>query len=177
AARDAGVRVSFDCNYRSKLWGGRATQAPALLGEILAEAELVFGGERDIALILDKDFASAPADDRFRQVAGAAFAAWPRLQRLASTERRYRSADEQELLGVLALRDRAIATAPHGLPCIVDRIGSGDAFAAGLLHGLLRGMADKAALDFALAAACLKHSVPGDVNLFARGRHAGLPRR
>jgi 2-dehydro-3-deoxygluconokinase len=163
AARAAGVRVSFDCNYRGKLWGERAAQAPALLREVVAEAELVFGGERDVALILGRDFTAT--DDGFQRAAEAAFAAWPRLQRLATTERRHRSADEQELLGRLARRDRTLATAPRGLAGIVDRIGSGDAFAAGLLHGLLRDMDDKAALDFALAAACLKHSVPGDVNL------------
>jgi 2-dehydro-3-deoxygluconokinase len=163
AARATGVRVSFDCNYRGKLWGARAAQAPALLGEIAAEAELVFGGERDVALVLGRDFAAT--DDGFRRAAEAAFAAWPRLRRLATTGRRHRSADEQELLGRLALRDRTLATAPRGLAGIVDRIGSGDAFAAGLLHGLLRDMDDKAALDFALAAACLKHTVPGDVNL------------
>jgi 2-dehydro-3-deoxygluconokinase len=163
AARAAGVRVSFDCNYRGKLWGERVAQAPALLREVVAEAELVFGGERDVALILGQDFAAT--DDGFRRAAEAAFAAWPQLQRLATTARRHRNADEQELLGRLARRDRTLATAPRGLAGIVDRIGSGDAFAAGLLHGLLRDMDDQAALDFALAAACLKHSVPGDVNL------------
>ncbi|MEW9571807.1 PfkB family carbohydrate kinase [Rhodanobacter sp. Si-c] len=165
AAHAAGVRVSFDCNYRGKLWGARAAQAPALLREIVAGAELVFGGERDIALILGEDFAAVPAGERFGHAAAAAFAAWPKLQCLATTEREQHSVDEQALLGRLARRGRTLATVPRGLAGIVDRIGSGDAFAAGLLHGLLRGMADAAALDFALAAACLKHSVPGDANL------------
>lgn len=165
AARAAGVRVSFDCNYRGKLWGGRVAQAPALLREVMAEAELVFGGERDIALILGEDFADVPAGECFGRAAAAAFAAWPNLQCLATTERRPHSVDEQALLGRLARRGRTLATAPRGLAGIVDRIGSGDAFAAGLLHGLLHGMDDAAVLDFALAAACLKHSVPGDANL------------
>lgn len=165
AARAAGVRVSFDCNYRGKLWGARAAQAPALLREIVAGAELLFGGARDIALILGEDTAGMPADESFGRAAAAAFAAWPGLQCLATTERRQHSVDEQVLLGRLARRGHTLATAPRGLAGIVDRIGSGDAFAAGLLHGLQRGMGDQAALDFALAAACLKHSVPGDANL------------
>jgi 2-dehydro-3-deoxygluconokinase len=58
-----------------------------------------------------------------------------------------------------------LTTRWHRLAGIVDRIGAGDAFAAGLLHGLTSGMHQPATLDFAVAAACLKHSVPGDVNL------------
>lgn len=47
---------------------------------------------------------------------------------------------------------------------IVDRVGTGDAFAAGLIHGLVSGMVDEQALEFAVAASCLKHSIPGDMN-------------
>ena len=165
AARAAGVRVSFDCNYRGKLWGARAPQASVLLREVVNGAELVFGSACDIALILDEDFGEAAEEERFSRAAEAAFAAWPSLQYLAATERWPRSVDEQLLLGRLARRGFTLATSPRTLTGIVDRIGSGDAFAAGLLHGLLRGMADAAALDFALAAACLKHSLPGDANL------------
>lgn len=165
AARDAGVRVSFDCNYRSRLWGARATQAPALLRELAGEAELVFGNDRDVALILDTAFVEDDEDARFASAAAAAFDAWPRLRRLVATARLHRNVDDHQLSGLLALRDRVVATAPHALTGIVDRIGGGDAFAAGFLHGLLRGMSDEAALAFAMAATCLKHSIPGDVNL------------
>jgi 2-dehydro-3-deoxygluconokinase len=58
-----------------------------------------------------------------------------------------------------------LTTRTHRLTGIVDRIGSGDAFAAGLLHGLITGLHQPAALDFAVAAACLKHSIAGDANL------------
>lgn len=165
AATAAGVGVSFDCNYRRNLWGGRADSAPALLRGMAAEADLLFAGERDIALLLGDDFASVPGDARFWHAADAAFAAWPRLQRMATTRRRFDSIDDHALQGLLALRDGGrLATLQRPLRGVVDRIGSGDAFAAGLLHGLLHGAAPMAALDFAVAAACLKHSVPGDVN-------------
>lgn len=165
AAHAAGVRVSFDGNYRARLWGARASQAPALLREIMAGADLVFGNDRDIALALGMEFPQAEAAGRFHAAASAAFSVWPRLRYLAATERSHRTVDDQALRGMLATRERLLATVPHALTGIVDRIGGGDAFAAGLLHGLLRGMSEEAALDFAIAAACLKHSLPGDANL------------
>ncbi|HUB88926.1 MAG TPA: sugar kinase [Dyella sp.] len=165
AARDAGKSISFDCNYRSKLWGSRATQAPALLRGIVGEADLLFGNDRDIALMLGTAFPQADAVERFRAAANAAFETWPRLRRMAATERLHRNVDDQDLFGLMATRDHLLTTAPYTLAHVVDRVGGGDAFAAGLLHGLFRGMPDKAMLDFAMAAACLKHSIPGDVNL------------
>lgn len=69
----------------------------------------------------------------------------------------------------MATRDGALHFTPtHALHGIVDRIGAGDAFAAGVLHGILSGMADADSLHFGLAAACLKHSIPGDFNLADR---------
>ncbi|HEX8779162.1 MAG TPA: sugar kinase [Rhodanobacter sp.] len=165
AARAARVSISFDCNYRSKLWGARIAQAPALLREVVGEADLLFGNERDIALMLDMEFPHAGALERFGAAADAAFATWPRLRRMAATERLHRNVDDQDLFGLMATRDRLLTTATHTLSHIVDRIGAGDAFAAGLLHGLLRGMPEQAMLDVAITAACLKHSIPGDVNL------------
>jgi 2-dehydro-3-deoxygluconokinase len=165
AARDIGMPISFDCNYRSKLWGARAPHAPALLREIAGEADLLFGNDRDIALMLGIEGSHADARDRFRAAAEAAFAAWPRLRHIAATERLHRNVDDQDLFGLLATRDRTLITATHTLAHVVDRIGGGDAFAAGLLHGLFRGLSDEAMLDFAITAACLKHSIPGDVNL------------
>lgn len=165
AARDAGMSISFDCNYRSRLWGERASQAPALLREIVSEADLLFGNDRDVALILGTACAQADAGGRFRAAADAAFAAWPRLRRIAATERLHRNVDDQDLFGLMATREHVLITVTHRLDHVVDRIGGGDAFAAGLLHGLFRGMPDQAMLDFAITAACLKHSIPGDVNL------------
>ena len=164
-ARNAGISVSFDCNYRSKLWGSRAPQAPALLREIVGAADLLFGNDRDIALMLGTEFPQADAIERFRAAADVAFATWPRLRRMAATERLHRNVDDQDLFGLMATHEQMLTTATHTLAHVVDRIGGGDAFAAGLLHGLFRAMPDQAALDFAITSACLKHSVPGDVNL------------
>jgi 2-dehydro-3-deoxygluconokinase len=165
AARAAGVAVAFDCNYRGRLWDARATRAPELLRQAMGEADLLFGNERDIALVLGTEFRDSSGEARFLPAAQLAFAAFPTLRWMATTERRAGDADTQELCGHLATREHVLTTRWHRLAGIVDRIGAGDAFAAGLLHGLASGMHQPATLDFAVAAACLKHSVPGDVNL------------
>ena len=171
-ARSLGVRVSFDGNFRSKLWGERAAQAPAWIQRVMAEADLIFGNDRDIALALGETFSQARAEERFLAAACAAFTAFPYLRHLAATERRHTNVDDQQLSGLLATGDRTLfTTTSHAMTGIVDRIGGGDAFAAGLLHGFLRGLPEQASLDFAVAAACLKHSSPGDVNL---GREADV---
>jgi 2-dehydro-3-deoxygluconokinase len=165
AARAAGVAVSFDCNYRSKLWGARSGKAARLLHEVLAETDLLFGNERDIELVLGTHIRHSDGEQRFLAASQQAFGNFPHLRWMAATERRALDAGTHELRGHLATREHVLTTRTHRLTGIVDRIGSGDAFAAGLLHGLVTSMHEPAMLDFAVAAACLKHSVPGDVNL------------
>ncbi|MFV3073690.1 PfkB family carbohydrate kinase [Niveispirillum fermenti] len=166
AAKAAGVKVSFDCNYRAKLWSDRGGDAPAVFARLAACADLMFGNERDIALILGADFHTLALSERFLAAAELAFRTWPGLQRLASTIRTHFDVDHQELTGRIATRDHRVHySRTYKLNGIVDRIGGGDAFAAGLIHGIDHGMATDAAINFAAAAAALKHAVPGDANL------------
>lgn len=160
AAVRLGVRVSFDSNFRPTLWADRVHEAPALLRRVYESVSLLFAEPRDFAMVL-----GTPETSGMGAAARAAFAALPRLEWIASTSRARQSADEQALSGQLAGRSASFESPTHALPGIVDRIGSGDAFAAGLLRGLLRGDAPQAALDFAVAAACMKHTIPGDVCL------------
>ncbi len=118
-----------------------------------------------MALILGRDFQAMPAHERFQASATETLAQFPHLQRIATTVRSQRSVDDHDLAAKLMSRDGLITTRTYSIGRIVDRIGSGDAFAAGLLHGIETGSSDQGALDFGLAAACLKHSVPGDFNL------------
>lgn len=164
AARQQGLSVSFDCNYRAKLWSRWQGDAPRVLRDIIDQADLLFAEQRDIALVLDRTFDETPADGRFQSAALAAFAAFPRLQRIATTVRVQRNVDDHDLSAVMMTRDTHLRTRQYSLGRIVDRIGSGDAFAAGVLHGISTGLEDPLALDFGLAAACLKHSIPGDFN-------------
>lgn len=168
AANGQGVAVSFDGNYRAKLWAAWKGDGPQVLRRLLSGASLGFVDERDIALILDRPFThDDPADNR-RAAAAAAFEAFPKLERIASTVRLHHAVDHHELSAVMFTREGELHTRSWPLVGIVDRIGAGDAFAAGVLHGLVGGMDDGAALEFGLAAACLKHGVPGDFNLSRR---------
>ena len=164
-ARERGLSVSFDCNYRARLWESWRGDPARVLHELVDKADLVFADERAIALILGMKLAEVAPARRFQHAAEQAFSAFPNLQRLATTMRTEHSVDHHELSAVLMSRERYTTARTYSLPSIVDRIGTGDAFAAGLLHGCLAGFDDQAALDFALAAACLKHSIPGDFNL------------
>jgi 2-dehydro-3-deoxygluconokinase len=162
AARQKRVPVSFDGNYRSKLWESWREQAPAILRALFEQADIMFGDDRDIALVLGTRFDDASADDRRARAAAAAFQAFPNLARIASTTRNQQSVDAQDYGAVMYTRDAAHRVAPVALSGIVDRVGTGDAFAAGVIHGLITGEGDGAALKFGLAAACLKHAIPGD---------------
>lgn len=164
-ADERGVAVSFDGNYRPKLWQAWDSDAPAILRGILAHVDVLFADYRDIAVVLGRDFEALPAEQRNPAAAQAAFAAFPRLRRMATTVRAQHSVDHHELSAQMITREREVATQVHAITPIVDRIGAGDAFAAGVLHGLRSGQEDAQALRFGLACACLKHSIPGDFNL------------
>src|SRR4029077_17021814 len=95
---------------------------------------------------------------KIQAAAEVAFAAFPRLARIATTQRSGAPAGPALGRGPVARNEPPRATRPFGLGAVVDRIGAGDAFAAGLLHALMAGQSDQAALDFATAAACAKHA-------------------
>ncbi len=178
AARAAGALVSFDGNFRPRLWATwDGTPAP-LLHALLAEADIAFIDYRDIDLILGVDpaaDATAPASERTLASAQRAFASFPHLQRLVCTQRTVRSVDAHTLGALLVHRDGGVhRIEAQPIDGIVDRIGGGDAFAAGVLHGVLSGMDDAAALAFGHAAARLKHSIPGDFNLVGVDEVAAL---
>src|SRR5690606_41691506 len=102
------------------------------------------------------------------RAARVAFETFPHLSWMANTERRRQSVEIQELTGWLHGRDATYCTRPYPLNGIVDRIGAGDAFAAGRVHGLVGGLDPQGTIEFGTAAACLKHSIPGDFNLIGR---------
>lgn len=166
AARTAGVKVSFDGNFRPKLWESWQGDAAGILRAIMAEADLMFASHRDIQVVLGRAFSQETSHARFLTGAEAAFSAFPHLQRMAATQRVQHSVDHHSLSAIDARRDGSSHITPvYELTSIVDRIGTGDAFAAGVLHGAITGMDDAQGLHFGLAAACLKHSLPGDFNL------------
>lgn len=158
AANAAGVPVSFDGNYRALLWRAWDGDGPEILKQILKSATYAFINERDIALILRARFESR--EGAFE----AAFAEFPRLRAIAATTRQQSSVDDQAIAGELVTRTRRWVSPVHELPGVIDRIGGGDAFAAGALHSVITGRDEQFTIDFAVAAGALKHSIPGDFN-------------
>jgi 2-dehydro-3-deoxygluconokinase len=178
AGRAAGAQVSFDGNFRPKLWAAWGADPGAVLRGLVAEADIAFADHRDIAVLLgDEASAADEPSARFAAAAARAFAAFPHLRRIATTVRNQHSVDHHSMSALMASREGALyATPTRAIDGIVDRIGTGDAFAAGVLHGLLTGMRDGDSLAFGLAAACLKHSIPGDFNLASRDEVLALMR-
>jgi 2-dehydro-3-deoxygluconokinase len=121
----------------------------------------------------------------FEDLTARVMTEFPNLARVAVTLRESASADGNRWSAVLRNRKGFLSGLSFDIRAIVDRIGTGDAFAAGLIHGLTRFEGDAEALDFAVAAAALKHSIPGDFNLstekdiltVARGDRSGRVRR
>jgi 2-dehydro-3-deoxygluconokinase len=167
AARSKGVRVSFDANYRAQLWQRWEGNPRSILSDLVSRSDILFGNHRDISLLLGCEF---PDDgpERRRGAAAAAFEAFPNLQLIASTARHVDTSGAQSLAARLDARDKAHQTDEIVLAEIVDRIGGGDAFAAGVLHGVLRDKKLEESAEYGLALACLKHTLPGDASLFTQ---------
>ena len=159
AAKAAGASVSFDSNFRAKLWADRSVDPRPSLTQAFKSCNVLFADHRDIALVTGENVTTP--DDAAR----IAFELSPQVDTLAFTERKVLSADHHELTGVMFTRSGVTRTKPHSVAGIVDRIGGGDAFAAGVLHGRASGWDTQKSLDFAVAAAVLKHYIAGDFNL------------
>lgn len=166
AARELGVRVSFDCNYRAKLWEGGKRKPAETLRELAEQADLVLADHRALEMILGLPEGIGSAAERFAHAASEGLKSFAQVRQIATMFRTEHSVDRHDLSAALCSRTGfSSSSRAYVLEQSVDRIGGGDAFAAGLLHGFLRGMSESDSLEFALAAACLKHSVPGDFNL------------
>jgi len=165
AARARGIRVSFDGNYRGQLWQKRGIDPQPILAELISRADILFGNHRDIGLLLGREFDSQGAARR-REAAVDAFAEFPNLSLIASTSRHIDEASRHHIAARIDTINAVHQTHEIVVGDIIDRIGAGDAFAAGALHGLLSGKDLDTVANYGLALACLKHSLPGDASLF-----------
>lgn len=186
-AKEAGVTVSCDLNFRKKLWTWRpGTQPKALarecIAEVLPHVDLVIANEEDAADVLDihatgSDVAAGQIDaEAYIEVARQIVRRYANVRRVAITLRESVSADHNNWGAMLYdAKSNAAAIAPLGASSryqpyeirdIVDRVGAGDSFAAGLLYALNTAelAAPERAIAFAVAASCLKHSIQGDFN-------------
>lgn len=167
AARSAGVPICFDGNYRTLLWDAWDSDPPAILRELVSEATILIGNHRDISLLLGRDF-SGDGEARRREAAEAAFDAFPRLELIASTARHLVTSDHHRISARVDDRAGGYQTEEIDVTGIIDRIGTGDAFAAGVLDGWLDGGDPVTMAHRGLALSALKHTIPGDMCLIGR---------
>jgi 2-dehydro-3-deoxygluconokinase len=165
AAHRRGVRISFDGNYRSQLWEAWDSDPKSILTRLVSKAEIMFGNHRDISLLLGTEF-SGEGEGRRREAAEAAFGHFANLKMIASTARHVEDADRHLISARVDTPDSAAQTEDVLVAGIVDRIGAGDSFAAGILHGVRTGRDLEWTVRSGLALTCLKHSLPGDFSLF-----------
>ena len=127
----------------------------------------MFGNHRDVSLLLGREF-SGEGEERRREAAEAMFAEFPNLGMIASTARHIVDADTHRISARIDGREGSAQTGEVVVAGIIDRIGAGDAFAAGILHGLRSGLDLDAMVRTGLALTCLKHSLAGDASLFSQ---------
>ena len=167
-ARARRITVSCDYNFRASLWRwGRP--APEVMRELVGQVQVGIANEEDcqraLGIAADLDVRGGPLDEAgVRALAERVLREFPNLEKQAITLRESHGADHNGWSACLHDRRRLLASRRYDITPIVDRVGSGDAFAAGLIYGLLSFGDDQRALEFAAAAGCLKHSVPGDFN-------------
>jgi 2-dehydro-3-deoxygluconokinase len=121
--------------------------------------------QKSLGIEIDVDVRSGQLDaDRYRRLAERVLEVFPNLERQAITLRESRSADHNGWSACIHDGRSFHVSRHYEISDIVDRVGGGDAFAAGLIRGLLEFEDSANALEFAAAASCLKHSIPGDFN-------------
>ena len=158
------ITVSCDYNYRAALWkyGQRAEDVLRKMSEWV---NVLFASEFDLMRTFDLD---APAVEspagRCRILGDTVMERCPSLRMIASTLRKTRGADDNIWSACLNDGENFYCSRSYDIPHIVDRIGTGDSFAGALLYGLECCAGKQQALEFAAAASCLKHSIPGDFN-------------
>ncbi len=170
-AKEMGLTVSCDLNFRAKLWKW-GKKAGEVMPELVRYSDIAIGNEEDADKVFgikapDADVSSGKVEaEGYKHVCAALAERFPNLSAIAITLRGSLSASHNTWSGVL-WREGAFYSAPvYDIVHIVDRVGGGDSFGTGLIYGLRTyGENVQKALDFAVAASCLKHSILGDFNL------------
>ena len=167
SARAAGVTVSCDLNYRKNLW--KWGPAKETMSALIEHTDIVIANEEDVQMALgiqsDVDVHAGQLDPaHYETLTAKVLAAYPNVRAVAITLRESHNASHNGWSACLNDRDQFLLSRQYQITHIVDRVGAGDSFAAGLIYGLLELPTRQEALDFAVAASCLKHSTPGDFN-------------
>ena len=171
-ARAKGVTVSCDFNYRKRLWNyGKSSQE--VMRELVKFVDVGIANEEDcqksLGVSTDVDVESGELDvDKYRALSDKVLEEFPNLKVQAITLRESVSASHNGWSACLNDRENFYLSSKYQITHIVDRVGGGDSFSGGLIYGLNEYPDDpQSAIEFAVAASCLKHSVPGDYNRFS----------
>lgn len=164
-AKKKGITVSADVNYRKNLWQYGKT-AKEVMPELVAGCDLIIASKGDAADIFDIN-PQKGEESGYISVCKQLMQQFPSIKRIVNTKRGSISASHNSLSAVLWDGKQLLETPTHQITHIVDRIGGGDAFMAGLIYGLLTYQEDQKALNFAVAASALKHTIEGDANLLS----------
>lgn len=157
-----GIIVSYDSNYRAKLWS--INEAKEVLDAILPYIDIAFLGHLDMTNILGSTGIDGEFDDNLKYLYKELFEKYPNLKYAACTKRTVNSINNNTLEGYL-YNGKALLKSSKYTFDILDRVGGGDAFTAGILHGMLTDISDNKTVEFGTCASALKHSIQGDINL------------
>jgi 2-dehydro-3-deoxygluconokinase len=180
-AKEKGLTVSCDYNFRKKLWK-YGKSAPEFMRELVKFVDVGIANEEDcqesLGVTMDVDVESGKLDaDKYKQLAEKMLSKFPNLKMQAITLRESISASHNDWSACLHDGNSFHLSQKYRITHIVDRVGGGDSFSGGLIGGLHRYPDDRQkALEFAVAASCLKHSVPGDYNRFSAAEVEALVR-
>ncbi len=170
-AKEKGLTISCDLNYRKKLWkyGKKASE---IMPELVKKCDIAIGNEEDAEKVFgirapETDVTSGEINpEKYKFVAEELMKKFPNLKNVAITLRGSISASHNTWSGILYDGKKMYIAPQYNITHIVDRVGGGDSFAAGLIYGFLTYNNDlQKILNFATAASCLKHTIMGDFNL------------
>lgn len=167
-AKENGISVSLDLNYRKNLWKYGQT-AQEVMPELVRFVDILIANEEDCQKALGietaVDVESGELDtEKYRLLTESVLEKYPNVSRIAITLRESESADSNGWSACMNNGSEFLLSRRYEIRDIVDRVGGGDSFSAGLIYGLRSFETDAEALEFAVAASCLKHSISGDFN-------------
>jgi len=170
-AREKGITVSCDFNFRKNLWK-YGKSAPEVMGELVKYIDIAIGNEEDfqksLGVKVDVDVESGRLQtEKYRELTNKVLGLYSNIKKIAISLRESHSANNNGWSAVLNNREEFLVSKKYEIHNIVDRVGAGDAFAAGLIYGFNKLDDDKEALEFAVVAACLMHSIHGDLPLLS----------
>ena len=180
AARAAGAEVSIDLNFRKKLWN-YGKKAPEVMRELTKHATVIIANEEDIQMCLGIEAKGVDVSkghlstDVYKVLAEQVKKEFPNIHSVAVTMRVSKSADKNGWGAVIHGKSGFFASRTYDIDDIIDRVGGGDSFAAGIIYGLIEygDNLDKA-INYAVAASALKHSISGDFNLTTKSEVEAL---